>query len=248
MTDFDGVVAFVTGAAQGIGAATVAELVRRGARVAAADLREPASAEHVLPLVADVSDDAAVRAAVDRAAAELGGLDVVVNNAGISATGDVAANDDEEWHRVLDVNCVGVVRVTRAALPYLRRSQRPAVVNVSSVAALTGLPHRALYSASKGAVLALTRAMAADLVGDGVRVNAVCPGTVDTPWVGRLLAAADNPEAHRRALEARQPLGRLATAAEIAAAICWLASPANSFSTASGLIVDGGLSGVRLPS
>ena len=148
---------------------------------------------------ADVTDDAAVRAAVDAAATLLDGLDVLVNNAGIGVVGTVLDATDEQWLRVLDVNVVGTARVSRAAWPYLRRSPHPAVVNIASIAATAGLPQRAVYSASKGAVLSLSRAMAADGLADGIRVNAVVPGTVDTPWVGRLLDSAPDPEAQRAA-------------------------------------------------
>jgi NAD(P)-dependent dehydrogenase (short-subunit alcohol dehydrogenase family) len=158
----------------------------------------------------------------------------------------VEDNADAEWQRVLDVNVVGLVRVTRAALPALRKSTHAALVNTCSIAATAGLPQRALYSASKGAVLALTRAMAADLVPEGIRVNAVNPGTADTPWVGRLLDKADDPAAERAALEARQPHGRLVSAGEVAAAITYLASPAASSVTGTMLAVDGGMDGLRL--
>jgi NAD(P)-dependent dehydrogenase (short-subunit alcohol dehydrogenase family) len=192
-----------------------------------------------------VSDDAEVRAAVGKAAGDLGGIDVLVNNAGIGAQGDVAANDDAEWHRVLDVNVVGMARVTRAALPYLRESATAAVVNTCSIAAWQGLPNRALYSASKGAVFSLTLAMATDHLDDGIRVNCVCPGTADTPWVGRLLDAAADPEAERRALAARQPMGRLVTADEVAHTIVHLASPLSSSTTGTAVAVDGGMYGLR---
>src|SRR5205814_9159266 len=128
---------------------------------------------------ADISDDAAVRAAVAEAVGSLGGLDILVNNAGVGAQGGIEGNDDDEWHRVLDINVVGLVRVTRAALPALRASGKAAIVNTCSIAATAGLPDRALYSASKGAILSLTRAMAADLLPEGIRVNAVNPGTAD---------------------------------------------------------------------
>ncbi|HEY6708014.1 MAG TPA: SDR family oxidoreductase, partial [Actinomycetota bacterium] len=157
------------------------------------------------------------------------------------------ANDDAEWRRVLDVNVVGIARVTAAALPHLRRSDRAAVVNTCSVVALVGLPDRALYAASKGAVLALTLAMAADHLRDGIRVNCVIPGTAETPWVGRLLAGAGDPEAALAALRARQPLGRLVTAGEVAAAIAYLASPQAGATTGTSLVVDGGLAGLRVP-
>ncbi|HCC39007.1 MAG TPA: short-chain dehydrogenase, partial [Arthrobacter bacterium] len=172
-----------------------------------------------------VADDASVRAAVERVAREFGGIDVVVNNAGIGAQGTVADNDDAEWQRVLDVNVIGAVRVSRAALPYLRQSPAAAIVNTSSIAATAGLPARALYAATKGAVRALTLSMAADHVREGIRVNCVNPGTADTPWINRLLSQADDPVAERAALEARQPHGRLVTPEEVAAAVAYLASP-----------------------
>ena len=247
MGDFDGMVALVTGGASGIGAATAGLLAERGARVAVLDLDPDAADARHLRLACDVGDRASVEAAVGRVAADLGGLDVVVNNAGIGAQGDVAANDDDEWRRVLDVNVVGIVRVSRAGLPHLRRSERAAVVNTCSVVATLGLPNRALYAASKGAVLALTLAMAADHVRDGIRVNCVTPGTVETPWVGRLLEAAGDPAAELAALRARQPLGRLVGPAEVAAAIAYLASPQAGATTGTALAVDGGMAGLRLP-
>jgi NAD(P)-dependent dehydrogenase (short-subunit alcohol dehydrogenase family) len=191
-----------------------------------------------------VTDADGVPRAVEEAARRLGGLDVLVNNAGIGAQGTVEDNDDDEWRRVFDVNVLGMVRVARAALPFLRESASAAIVNTCSVAATAGLPNRALYSASKGAVLALTLAMAADHVREGIRVNCVCPGTADTPWIGRLLDAADDPEAERAALEARQPMGRLVTAAEVAEAIVYLATSSGTTGTA--LFVDGGMQGLRL--
>ncbi|WP_051433234.1 SDR family NAD(P)-dependent oxidoreductase, partial [Promicromonospora kroppenstedtii] len=214
--EFDGVRAIVTGGASGIGAAVVTALLERGAQVVAIDRSADGVPEGASGEVADVTDDAAVRAAVETAAHRLGGIDVVVNNAGIGAQGTVADNDDAEWLRVLDVNVLGIVRVTRAALPYLRESEHAAVVNTASIASWTGLPQRALYSASKGAVQALTLAMAADHVRENIRVTCVNPGTVDTPWVGRLLDAATDPAAERAALEARQPTGKLVSPQAVA--------------------------------
>ena len=243
MAELDGLAAVVTGGGSGIGQAAARLLAGRGAKVAVLDLNP---GDEFVAVKADVTDDAAVRAAIDAVAGRLGGIDILVNNAGVGAVGTVADNSDEQWHQVFDVNVVGMVRVARAALPYLRASAHAAVVNTCSVAAVAGLPQRALYSATKGAVLALTLAMAADHIGEGIRVNCVNPGTADTPWIGRLLAQADDPVAERAALEARQPLGRLVTPEEVAAAIVYLASPAASSVTGTALAVDGGMSGLRL--
>ncbi|MDX5563967.1 SDR family NAD(P)-dependent oxidoreductase [Streptomyces sp. ID05-04B] len=246
MTELSGLRAVVTGGASGIGLATARMLAARGAAVAVLDLRPDDVREPLLGLRADVTDGASVRAAVQQAAERLGGLDILVNNAGIGAVGTVEDNPDEDWHRVLDVNVLGMVRTTRAALPHLRRSSHAAVVNTCSIGATAGLPQRALYCASKGAVLSLTLAMAADHVREGIRVNCVNPGTADTPWVTRLLDAVDDPEAERAALDARQPLGRLVTADEVAAAVVYLASPAAASVTGIALAVDGGMQGLRL--
>jgi NAD(P)-dependent dehydrogenase (short-subunit alcohol dehydrogenase family) len=245
--DFDGTRAVVTGGASGIGLATARLLAERGARVAVLDRSPDPAPVDAEQLLCDVGDDASVRSAVTAAAELLGGIDVVINNAGIGARGTVADNDDAEWHHVVDVNVLGIVRVTRAALPHLRRSSSAAIVNTCSIAATAGLPQRALYSATKGAVLALTLAMAADHVGEGIRVNCVNPGTVDTPWVGRLLEAAEDPAAQRAALEARQPTGRLVSAEDVARAIAYLASPGSGSTTGTALPVDGGMQGLRVP-
>ncbi|MEU9196461.1 SDR family NAD(P)-dependent oxidoreductase [Streptomyces hundungensis] len=249
--DFDGMAALVTGGASGIGAAVAELLLARGARVAVLDRDVAGAPDGVLALEADVTDDTGVRDAVGRAVAAFGALHTVVSNAGIGAVGTVEDNDDAEWHRVLDVNVLGMVRVARHTLPHLRRAagERPgraSLTQTCSVAATAGLPQRALYSAAKGAVLSLTLAMAADYVREGVRVNCVNPGTADTPWVARLLDRADDPDAERAALRARQPMGRLVSADEVAAAIAYLASPDAAAVTGTALAVDGGMQGLRL--
>jgi NAD(P)-dependent dehydrogenase (short-subunit alcohol dehydrogenase family) len=241
--ELSGLAAVVTGGGSGIGLATARLLERQGARVAVLDV-DPG--DEFLALRADVTDDEAVRVAVTTAAEQLSGIDILVNNAGIGAIGTVADNSDEQWHQVFDVNVVGIVRASRAALPYLRKSARAAIVNTCSIAATAGLPQRALYSATKGAVLALTLAMAADHVRDGIRVNCVNPGTADTPWIGRLLDQADDPAAERAALQARQPMGRLVSADEVAAGIAYLASPAAASVTGTALAIDGGMAGLRI--
>ncbi|WP_066039764.1 SDR family NAD(P)-dependent oxidoreductase [Herbiconiux solani] len=244
--EFDGLAAIVTGGASGIGAATAEALLAAGARVAVLDRSTEGAPEGALTVTADVTDRASVVAAVDEAARALGGLDVVVNNAGISAVGTVEQNDDEQWARVLDVNVVGMARVSAAALPWLRRSEHAVIVNLCSIAALNGLPDRALYAASKGAVLALTFAMATDHVAEGVRVNAVSPGTVSTPFVERMLQGFDDPVAERAALDARQATGRMVSPAEVADAILYLASPRSASTTGSVLDVDGGVTHLRV--
>ncbi|MFJ3034970.1 SDR family NAD(P)-dependent oxidoreductase [Curtobacterium pusillum] len=246
MTDFTGLVAVVTGGASGIGAATAELLRRRGADVVVLDRDVRGVPDGVDGRQCDITAPAEVDDAIARIAADHGGIDVLVNNAGIGAVGDVTANDDDEWHRVLDVNVLGLVRVSRAAMPHLRNSQHAAIVNTCSVVATVGVVQRALYSASKGAVASLTLAMAADHVREGVRVNAVLPGTADTPWVGRLLDQADDHDRAADALRARQPMGRLVTAAEVASAIAYLASPESASTTGTLLAVDGGMAGLRV--
>ncbi|MFF3655291.1 SDR family NAD(P)-dependent oxidoreductase [Streptomyces olivochromogenes] len=246
MGTFDGLSALVTGGASGIGLASARLLAAQGARVAVLDRVEAAAEGFAVHVRADIGDDPSVVTAVEQAVSALGGLDVLVNSAGIGAQGGIEDNTDDEWHRVLDINVLGLVRVTRAALPALRASAHAAIVNISSIAAAAGLPQRALYSAGKGAVLSLTRAMAADLLPERIRVNAVSPGTVDTPWVNRLLDRADDPAAERAALAARQPHGRLVSADEVAAAVAYLASPGAASTTGTALAVDGGMDGLRL--
>ncbi|HLS62694.1 MAG TPA: SDR family oxidoreductase [Ruania sp.] len=253
--EFASLVAVVTGGASGIGAAVAQRLHDGGARVAILDrtavelpsgAAAEAAAETWLELHADVSDQTSVSSAVEQVISTWGRLDVLVNNAGIGAQGTVADGTEEQWHQVLDVNLMGMVRTARAALEHLRASPAAAIVNVSSIAATAGLPQRALYSASKGAVLALTRAMAADHVREGIRVNCVSPGTVNTPWVNRLLQSADDPDAERAALQARQPHGRLVEPDEVAEAVAYLASPRNASTSGVTLAVDGGMDALRM--
>ena len=249
MGDLDGLGALVTGGASGIGLAIATELASRGARVVVLDRSQerPADLDAGLGYVTgDIGDRDSVRHAVRAAADQLGGLDLLVNNAGVGSQGRVQDHTDDDWRQVLDINVVGTARVSREAWPFLAASAHAAVVNVSSIAATAGLPERVVYSASKGAISAMTRAMAADGMPDGVRVNAVNPGTADTPWVGRLLAAADDPAAERAALEARQPHGRLVAAEEVAGAVAYLVSPAAGSTTGVELAVDGGMAALRL--
>jgi 2-keto-3-deoxy-L-fuconate dehydrogenase len=245
MSAFTGLVAVVTGGASGIGAATARILSEQGARVAILDRAIEGGNDEHLRIPCDLTVDREVASAIGEVTRSFGGIDIVVNSAGIGASGDIAASDDAQWQRVLDVNVVGTARVSRAALPSLRESPAASIVNVCSAIAFVGVPDRAVYSASKGAVAALTLAMAADHLSDGVRVNAVAPGTVDTPWVSRLLHASDDPAHAAAALRARQPLGRLVSADEVAHAIAYLASPLSGSTTGSILPVDGGMASLR---
>ncbi|HEX3590223.1 MAG TPA: SDR family oxidoreductase [Pseudonocardiaceae bacterium] len=249
MSEFADLRAIVTGGGSGIGLATATMLAARGARVACLDLDPSAATDPLIAITTDVADDS-VAGAVDAAAGALGGIDIVVNNAGIGAQGTVEDNDLAEWRHVFDVNVFGMVRVARAALPWLRESaaagRYPAIVNTCSIAATAGLPQRALYGASKGAVYSLTISMAADHVREGIRVNCVNPGTADTPWIRRLLDRAADPDAELAALRARQPTGRLVSADEVATTICYLASPLNPATTGTSVAVDGGMHGLRL--
>lgn len=246
MNEFENLVAVVTGGASGIGAAIAERLFVAGATVAVLDLAPEAANPALFALAVDIGDDASVRAAIQTVAERFGRIDILINNAGIGATGTIADNSDGEWNHVWNINVVGMVRVTRAALPHLRQSPAAAIVNTSSIVATAGIPQRALYSACKGAVLALTRAMAADHLREGIRVNAVSPGTVDTPWVERLLSSAADPVAERAALNARQPHGRLVAPHEVADAVAYLASPRSGSTTGVSLAVDGGMQNLRL--
>ncbi len=246
MAEFTGLVAAVTGGASGIGLATAKLLTERGARVAVLDIAPNEVPAGIEGIVCDVTSRAKIVAAIQTIKDQLGGLDILVNNAGISAVGTVEDNDDAEWARVLDVNVIGMARVSAAALPLLRASDAAAVVNLCSIAALNGLPQRAVYGASKGAVLALTFAMATDHVREGIRVNCVSPGTVDTPFVNRMLQNFDDPVAERAALDARQATGRMVTSAEVARAIAYLASPLSGSTTGTALEVDGGVHNLRM--
>jgi NAD(P)-dependent dehydrogenase (short-subunit alcohol dehydrogenase family) len=246
MGGFEGKVAVVTGGASGIGRATVERLSAAGAQVASFDLVDyqsegdstsgPVFSQHV-----DVTNRDAVLGAVENTINKWGHLDLLVNGAGVGAAGTVVDNDDEEWQRVFEINVMGTVRTTQAAMPHLLKADGAAIVNVGSVVALTGFPNRALYSATKGAIMSLTLAMAADYVEKGVRVNVVCPGTTDTPWIGRLLANSENPELERKNLVARQPHGRLVRPEEVAEAIAYLLSPLAGSTNGLALPVDAGI-------
>lgn len=237
-------VAIVTGAGSGIGAAVAVRLARAGATVLAADA-DGARAEATAAAAGgaargrrvDVRSEPDVAALVGEAVAA-GGPDVLVNVAGIGSTTTAPETPLDVWEDVMAVNARGTFLCCKHAIPPMVAGGGGAIVNVASVAGLVGLRSRAAYCASKGAVVALTRALAVDHVADGVRVNCVAPGTVDSPWVRRLVHEAGE---SLDALRARQPMGRLGTPEEVAEAILYLASDASAFATGSVLTLDGGL-------
>jgi NAD(P)-dependent dehydrogenase (short-subunit alcohol dehydrogenase family) len=244
--EFKDLTAVVTGAGSGIGLAVARALSESGAKVLGLDLIEGEMSKYASFIPCDVSDASRVAAAFTEIGKRIDVIDVLANNAGVGAIGSIADAKEEEWAKVFGVNVFGMGRVSAAAMPFLKKSKFASIVNTCSIAATAGLPQRAIYSASKGAVLSLTLAMAADGIADNVRVNCVAPGTADTPWVSRLLSLAADPEAERAALEARQPMGRLVSADEVASAILYLASPRQSSTTGTVLNVDGGMQGLRL--
>jgi NAD(P)-dependent dehydrogenase (short-subunit alcohol dehydrogenase family) len=246
-TEFTGLKAIVTGAGSGIGLAVAQELHSAGARVFGLDIEQGEMAPFAQWIRCDVGSDESVTAAFEIVAQSTDVIDIVSNNAGIGSVGTICDATSEEWTNLLNINVVGISRVCAAAIPFLQKSGAASIVNTCSVAATVGLPMRAVYSSSKGAVLSLTLAMAADFIGDGIRVNCVNPGTADTPWVARLLSRANDPAGERAALESRQPLGRLVSAQEVARAILYLASPLQGSTTGTILPVDGGMFGLRLP-
>lgn len=247
MPELAGRIAIVTGAGSGIGQAIAHRFAAAGAAVVAADLdlaaaKETATSfpEQIVPYQVDVTDEPSVQRLVQATLERFGQIDILVNNAGIGTTKDIVETDLEEWERVFAVNVRGVFLCCKHALPSMLARRHGVIINMGSVAGLIGIPQRAAYCASKGAVVTLTKQIAVAYVKQGIRCNCICPGTVDTPWVERLVAQTPDPEAARRALEARQPMGRLVRPDEVAAAALYLASDDAAAITGSILVIDGG--------
>ena len=245
--EFAGLTAIITGAGSGIGLEVAKGLKERGATVFGFDINPGEMAAYATYVKCDIGDAASVESAFNEFKKSSKGLDILINNAGIGSLTTVEHETDEIWHKVLNINVVGTARVSRQAIPLLRASKHAAIVNTASIAATDGIPNRAAYSASKGAVMTLTLAMATDHLADGIRVNAVNPATTDTPWVKKLLDQSGDAQAARVALEARQPMGRLVSPAEIANAIIFLASPLQASVTGTSINIDGGMHSLRIP-
>lgn len=247
MTRFEGQVAIVTGAAGGIGAATVERLLGGGARVLACDVdgdrlgERWAGAPTGLQLVAtDLREPAAAERVVGAALEHFGALDALINNAGVTIRAPLADTTDELWEAILSINLVAAFRLTRAAVGALRERGGGAIVNVASINALRGNLDLSAYSASKAGLLGLTRALAVELAPDDIRVNAVCPGAVETPMLDEYLDTVADVAAVRTALAARHPLGRTATADEVGDTVAFLASAEARYLTGVAIPVDGG--------
>jgi NAD(P)-dependent dehydrogenase (short-subunit alcohol dehydrogenase family) len=235
MIDLAGKRALVTGGASGIGSASAGALEEAGARVVRVDLADGEGW-----LRHDVADDDGARAAVSEAVEALGGLDVLVNCAGVAGRGAVTEIDCAEWDRVMRVNVRSIFCMSRHAIPVIAAGGGGSIVNIASQLGLVGVAASAAYCASKGAVINLTRAMAIDHAGDRIRVNAVCPGPIQTPMLDGYFAASPDPAAERRRFEDALITGRIGDPAEIAAAVAFLASDASSYVVGEAFVVDGG--------
>ena len=240
-----GKAALVTGASRGIGAAIAQRFVAEGARVVNASLIEPVyDNPAVISIVGDVSDPDGAKRLVGEAAERLGKLDILVNNAGVELEATIEHTSPDEWDRVMAVNAKGPFLCSKFALPYLRRT-RGVIVNTASVDAFWGEPELAAYCASKGAVLALTRCLALDHAGDGIRAVAICPGYVRTDLLEQFYDNQPDPEAARASLSQKHPLGRICEPAEVASLATWLASDEAAFVSGQPYVIDGALTAGR---
>ncbi|MBX9453620.1 MAG: SDR family oxidoreductase [Mesorhizobium sp.] len=241
--DFTGRRMLVTGGAKGIGKAAASRFLAGGAQVACLDMDEAALAElepGFVALNADVTDTASVETAIAEAAARMGGLDGIVNSAGVDLQSSLEDMTDAAWERLIAVNLTGPMKVCRAALPFLKAAGGGTIVNVSSGAGLQPLKFRSAYSASKAGLQMFSKSLAMELAEAGIRVNVVCPGAVETPLFRSSIAEGETGEAQLDAVRARYALARIADPDEIAAGIAFLSSAEASYVTGVALAVDGG--------
>jgi NAD(P)-dependent dehydrogenase (short-subunit alcohol dehydrogenase family) len=240
MTSFSGRSILVTGAASGIGFQMASKFRDAGGTVFAGDLNPAECPAGTTALLLDVTDEKSVAAAVAAVIDATGKIDVICNNAGRGSTSSPVDCTADEWDAVFAVNARGVFLGTKYALPHMLEKSYGVIINTASAAGLAGLKNRAAYGASKGAVIAFTKQVAVQYAGTGIRANTICPGTVDSPWVGRLLDGAEDPTSARAELVGRQPMGRLGQPSEIAEAALYLASDSAAFITGTDLVIDGG--------
>ena len=228
--------AIVTGSSSGIGEAIMTSFRREGASVVGLDLNPSTDS-----IKCDISDAKEVESAVNNAMDRLGRIDILVNNAGFGKPGKLLDTDLADWNRMFEINLTGMFLVSKTALPFLLQGDGKCIINMGSVAGLVGMKERTAYCATKGGVIAFTRAVALDYVEEGLRCNAICPGTIDTPWVERMTSLSTDPKATRLAMTARQPMGRLGSAEDIAQAAVYLSSKDSAFVTGTTMVVDGGM-------
>ena len=241
-------IAIVTGGASGIGLAISKRFIEEGAKVVIADINKEAAfvkseelGENAFPFTVNITNAMQVQALINFTVNSLGKLDILVNNAGIGAAANTPNTEEEIWDRVINVNLKGTFLCMKYAIPIMQKKSSGAIINITSIAALVGLPERAAYSAAKGGILSLTRAAAIDHVGDGIRINCIAPGTVDTPWIERITQSYNDPDSARKNMLNRQPHGRLVSPGEIAAMAAYLASDEAGSTIGSVMIIDGGM-------
>ena len=244
-------IVIITGAAAGIGEASARLLAREGARLVLVDVDAERlgrltedleqSGTMVVEITGDVGDSAVCRKVVDRAANQFGRIDVLFNNAGIVLNGSLLECTEDDWERTMGANLKSMYLLCREAIPLMRKQGSGCIINMSSIAGTNGIPNRGVYSVSKAGVIGLTKSLAADFVKEGIRVNCICPATVDTPSLRQRIASSADPEAALRAFIARQPMGRIARPEEIASMVLYLASDDSGFMTGQAIIMDGGM-------
>jgi NAD(P)-dependent dehydrogenase (short-subunit alcohol dehydrogenase family) len=246
----EGKIAIVTGAGAGIGAASAALFVREGAKVIAVDIDSAAlfqtsaqgASANVLQVIADVSKRDEVDRVVRTASERFGRIDILFNNAGIVPPGKIDAIDEQQWDRAMAINVKSMYLFCHAVIPAFKKQGGGVILNTASATALRAVVDRACYTATKAAVIGLTKSMALDYVRDNIRVNCLCPGTIDTPSLAQRIAAFPDPVEARKNFIARQPMGRFGTAEEIAEAALYLVSPQSGFVTGMAFAIDGGFS------
>lgn len=248
MKRLDGKRAIVTGGAAGIGRAIIEMFIDEGSKVIIADIDSGAARSlceklnnRALPFMLDVTSSENYESLFKFCEKEFSGLDIMVNNAGIGLAGKLPDTAESDWQRIMDVNLKGVFLGMKYAIPLIKKSGGGSIINISSIAALVGLVDRAVYSASKGGIIAMSRAAAIDHISDNIRINCIAPGTVDTPWIERITQTYDDPAAAKKSMMERQPHGRLVSPNEIASMAVYLASDESKSTIGSVMVVDGGM-------